>query len=254
MPIDENIRSFVRTRVHFEQLGSTNDEALRLAREGSAEGTFVTADEQVRGRGQRQRTWLSLPGKGLYYSIILRPELPVDRVQLLTLMAGIALCDTIRFCFRLTAELKWPNDVLIKDKKVAGILTECSWTASHLDYVVIGIGLNLEYQMNDFPSQLVFPATSVNLETNLRVEKEKLIETLTDCIEYWYGRLSEKGPSDLIDQWLERSTLVGRRVEIEFQDRNFIGIVRGLDTSGSLQIETEQVGLRSFYSGTVRFV
>jgi len=245
---------FVPEIFHYQEVDSTNTIALNLAAKGAPEGTVVTADVQNAGRGQRQRTWNSPRDRGLYYSIIVRPGFDSAKTSVITLLAGIAVVDTICEGYKLTADLKWPNDVLIAGKKVAGILTESVWTATRIDYIVIGIGINLDFQPGDFPKNPLFPATSLHHETSERIAKSELVSKLTGQIASWYHRLDNGTVVDIIDNWTKRSSMIGKVIDLDYQNELYRGKVRGLNETGSLILETEADGVLSFISGTVRSI
>jgi len=246
--------SFITCHYHFREIDSTNSKAVELAAANAQHGTLITADLQTKGRGQRSRTWFSPEKKGLYYSIILRPELPEDKISVITLMAGIVVYETIKKELGLQPDLKWPNDVLVSGKKVAGILTECSWNNSKLSYAVIGIGINVVFQHHDFPKSLVFPATALNLESSVNISTDKLAETLSENFEKWYSALKETSSKEIIEQWSQRTTIFGRNISIETSQGGFTGKALRLDTNGFIVVKTQQIGSKAFGSGTVRYL
>lgn len=162
--------------LHYDTLDSTNDLAISFAKEGAEEGTVVSAEFQKKGRGRFKRTWLSPRGKGLLFSIILRPKLKTSEAPILTHLAAQAVLETLIAHFNLPAKLKKPNDVLVGRKKICGILTESSTVKQKLDYVVVGIGLNVNHMKKDLPNS----ATSIFMETKKKVEKEPLLLDILD--------------------------------------------------------------------------
>lgn len=251
MSINHFKTSFVQKHHHFKELDSTNTYAIKLAQDGAPEGTIVTAETQLKGRGQRQRIWQSPRGKGLYYSLILRPDIHNDQVFVMTLMAGLAVFDTVRVGYRIIPALKWPNDVLINDKKVAGILTESVWLSNKLEFIVIGVGINLHFEESDFPERPVFPPTSLHRESSERLPFENIIELLSNKFDLWLRRLKYFGVNEILQQWSWRSPLIGQEIIIDCLDTSYRGIVRGLDDRGAILLDTVSNGLISLYSGTI---
>ncbi len=164
--------------LHYDALDSTNDQAIFFAREGAQEGTVVATEFQKKGRGRFERTWLSPRGKGLLFSLILRPKLRTFQAPILTHWAAEAVLESLVSNYGLKAKLKKPNDVLVRDKKICGILTESSAVKQKLDYVIVGIGLNV----NSTKKDLLDSATSIFMETKKKVEKEPL---MLDILEYF---------------------------------------------------------------------
>src|SRR5512147_472545 len=148
---------------HFEVISSTNDHARELAEEGAGHGEVVIAESQTGGRGRRGRPWVSPPGRNAYFSVILRPDLPPSRAPELTLLASVALCDALRQA-NVPAAIKWPNDLLVGDRKIAGILTELASEPERVHWAVVGIGVNVNAAAEDFPAELRDVATSVRIE------------------------------------------------------------------------------------------
>ncbi len=157
--------------LHYDTLDSTNNLAISFARDSASEGTVITADFQTKGRGRFERTWLSPKGKGLLFSIILRPKLKVSEAPILTHLAAQSVLEVLASNFDLPSKLKKPNDVLVQDKKICGILTESSAVKQKLDYVVVGVGLNV----NSATKDLLKTATSIFIETKKKVDQEPLL-------------------------------------------------------------------------------
>ncbi len=170
-------RELGRTIHHHESLGSTNEVAFRLAQDGAEHGEVVVAEQQTAGKGRRGRVWVSPPGLNLYFSAILRPELPPQRAPELTLVAAVALAEALRE-FGTEAAIKWPNDVQIEGRKVAGILTELSAEPERVHFVVVGVGVNLNSQAGHFPEELREVATSLALAKGERVSRSHFTATL----------------------------------------------------------------------------
>ncbi len=220
--------------LHFyPSLGSTNDRAGELARAGAPEGTLVIADEQTAGRGRSGRQWHTPAGSGLALSLVLRPAgLKSGEVAALGLIGAMGSIDALGE-LGLLPELKWPNDVLLSGAKVGGILAEASWTASHLDHVILGIGLNVKE--TPLP-ELDFPATSVEQSLGRPVASEVLLLRVLAATDRWYARLIEgKAHPD----WESRLAYRGKRVAISNGKGERVGIVLGLTRQAGIRLAVE---------------
>ncbi len=218
----------------FETLGSTNTEALRSAREGAAEGVCVMARSQTAGRGRHGRTWSSKKDAGLYFSIILRPNLPVRSLPLLTLMSGVAAHDMLRE-YDLVPDIKWVNDVLVDEKKISGILAETAETRQGIA-VVVGVGINLT--SGNFPPEIKDTATSIEELSGVKVSPDDAARTLTKYISRFYGVLTARDGSEaIIDEWRTRSSYyAGKPVRVVTGSETIIGKTAGLEPNGALRV------------------
>lgn len=244
--------SIVIQHFHYSKVTSTNDVALLMAKNNAAEGTMITADEQTAGRGQRGHKWFSPANKALYYSIILRPNISAKKISLLTLMAGIAVEDTLSSKYNLQCELKWINDILLHGKKVAGILTESTWHGSNIKFVIIGIGINLVIDKKEFPSHFKFPPTSIEDEETVHISKKELTNQLTEKLIFWYSTLINLPSTEIISNWLNRSSMLGKQILFNHKNSDFIkGCVKGLNEFGHLILELENGKVVTYNSGSV---
>jgi BirA family biotin operon repressor/biotin-[acetyl-CoA-carboxylase] ligase len=233
--------------LRFESLPSTNLEAARRASEGAAEGLCVVAGEQTAGRGRQQRQWISPKGVGLYFSIILRPQFEQSSWPLLTLMAAVAVHDALLDACALETDIKWPNDILVNDKKLSGILAETVETPQGRA-VVVGIGINLA--KGSFPPELETMATSVETAANQRPSLEAVLESLVRALASHYEVLSQiSGPEEIIREWCARSSYgEGKLIRVSGSGSNesLVGTTRGLERDGALRVET--------YAGEIKVV
>jgi len=237
-------------RIHFlPVVDSTNRLALKLAREGAAEGTVVFADCQTRGRGRLQRVWQSPPGCNLYASLLLRPAIPPADAARITLTAGVAVAEMISIFCPEGVGLKWPNDVFIRGRKVCGILTEMKTTGSALDVVVVGIGLNVNVAVEDFDPVYRKTATSLREETGRSFPREDVAFLLCDYFEKWYQILLHEGFAPVRERWLARSGMTGSRVRVLFQGDVQEGVVVGIDLDGALLLDDELGVVRRIIAG-----
>ena len=227
-----------RSLYYYPEIGSTNDEAFRLGAAGAPEGTVVIADSQTKGRGRLQRVWHSPPGSNIYTSILLRPNFSPDQAPLISIAVGVAMADTLCAYCPGQVELKWPNDVLLNKKKVSGILAHMKTSADCIDFVVIGIGINVNIGYNQLPSGIQHIATSLAVETGSQIDRMELIISLYENIAKWYNELTRKGYDAINEKWLNLAPMIGQTVQVMFQDEVVSGKALGLDYGGSLIILT----------------
>ena len=237
------------TLLTYDILDSTNTEALKLAREGAGEGLCIVARQQTAGRGRYGRTWVSERDAGLYFSVVLRPTIDSQYLPLITLMAGVAVHDTLRE-FGVTSDIKWVNDVLVDEKKISGILAETTETEAGLA-VVVGIGMNIT--SSNFPPDLVATATSLEDNSPTPISREDLIEKLTTHIGHFYDTLhDENGPADIIDNWRMRSSYYsGKIVRVALESETVTGVTDGLEPNGALRLKRSDGSLLIIQAGDV---
>ncbi|HEY0406788.1 MAG TPA: biotin--[acetyl-CoA-carboxylase] ligase [Pyrinomonadaceae bacterium] len=236
--------------LRFDSLPSTNTEAARQAAHGAPEGLCIVAREQTSGRGRQQRVWISPPGAGLYFSILLRPRLDINRWPLITLVAAVAVADALADACALQVDIKWPNDIYAQERKLGGILAEMFETPGGRACVV-GIGLNLKESA--FPIELRETATAVETLTGRAPVVEELLPPLTRAIAERYHALAEpNGPQQTLDEWTARSSFAhGRRVRVALDKEQIEGITRGLEPDGALRVETETGEIKIIRAGDV---
>jgi len=238
---------------HFYKIGSTNTAAMAAAAEGAAEGSVFLAEEQTAGRGRGAHSWQSARSAGIYCSVVLRPALPPSEVLVLALAAGLAVRAAIeQVNSRVTADLKWPNDVLIDGRKICGILTEMNAEATRVRYIVVGIGINVNQA--SFPRELEADATSLRMATSSEWSRVELTAALLKSLDREYRLLTEQADArrSILRRFAEQSSWVrGKQVRIEENGSRLEGTTEGLDERGFLQVRTAQ-GLQTVLSGTVR--
>lgn len=237
------------TILRFDSLDSTNLEAMRQARMGGQEGLCIIAAEQTRGRGRLDRSWQSPKGAGLYFSIVLRPHLELSEWPLMTLMASLAVADALMKACDLRADIKWPNDLCVGDRKLCGILAETVETASG-PAAIVGIGINLNA---DGLPVTVIDVTSVEAETDRKPNSERVLEELVKAIAERHQLLqSPLGGEHTIREWCAGSSYaIGRRVRVTVADDSFEGTTRGLESDGALRVETDNGKIRVVRAGDV---
>ena len=223
-------------------------EARRLAEDGAPEGTMVIADEQTAGRGRLHRTWWAPAGTSLLFSLIFRPSLFPSEAQRLIMICSLAVCDAIQSVSGVRAQVKWPNDVLVDERKVCGILTELGVLGTELDYVIVGIGINVNVHMSGAPL-LRSPATSLLQETGHPVPRLRLLADLLSGIERRYLELQTG--SSFHAESANRMAAVGHSVQVLDGEQGYRGLATGVDQDGALLLRLEGGETRRFLVGDV---
>jgi len=241
-----------RTVHAFDSLGSTSEHAFRLAAEGAEHGELVVAEQQTAGRGRRGRSWASPAGKNLYASLVLRPELPPQRAPELTLLAAVALAEALRGD-GVVASIKWPNDLQVGGRKIAGILTELSAEADRVHFVVLGIGVNLNASPSDFPADVAETATSVQRVLGRRVNRAAFLARLLRTLEQWLDLHEQQGFEPVRARWRALSSTLGEEVLVKAERRELRGRAEDIDVDGALLLRTED-GLERVLAGDVEQV
>jgi BirA family biotin operon repressor/biotin-[acetyl-CoA-carboxylase] ligase len=236
---------------YFIKLDSTNSHARRLAEQGAQAGEVVIAESQTQGRGRLGRPWVSPPHVNLYLSIILRPKLPPVNAPQITLMAAVALAEALSAFIPVLPAIKWPNDVLAGGKKLAGILTESVCHGERIDFVILGIGVNINYPAESMPDAIRKRATSLISLTGASVSRESVVRRLIQDLDRCYGELEETGFQSLAPRWEARFELRGKKVRVEMTDRIIIGTARGIDRDGALILEDGRGELQRVVAGDV---
>src|SRR5215475_1142678 len=236
---------------YFAEIDSTNAYARRLAEQGATEGGVIIAEAQTRGRGRLGRSWVSPPFVNLYVSVILRPQLAPVHAPQLTLMAAVALADTIASFIGAPPTIKWPNDILVGGKKLAGILTESSCNSERIEFVILGIGVNLNYPVALMPEVIRERATSILALTKNNIEREAFLQRLIQDLDRCYGELEEVGFDSLALRWEALFGLRGKRVQVEMTDHLMIGIAKGIDRDGALIVEDDRGEPQRIIAGDV---
>lgn len=237
--------------LHFaESLPSTNARAFELASAGAAHGEVVIAEEQTAGRGRRGRAWASPAGKNLYLSVVLRPELAPQRAPELTLVAAVALAQTIADS-GLEAKIKWPNDVQLGGKKVAGILTELSSEPERVHFVVLGMGVNLNAAPADFPPEVAELATSLAAVRGVPVPRALFAAALLTRLEQWLEVHAQEGFSPVRAAWKGRSSTLGHEVLVRTERTELRGLAEDVDESGALLVRDAQGTVHQVLAGDV---
>ena len=243
------IMTFIPVIQRLDSIDSTNLEAMRQAKAGAAEGLCIVAREQTRGRGRLERTWQSPPDAGLYMSLLLRPKFEVQAWPLITLMTALAVRDALLKTCGFAADIKWPNDLCVNDKKLCGILAETLETSAGAA-VVIGIGINLTLAILPLVQA---EATSIESATGEKPDREQVLEGLLESISGKYELLNNaEGREHIIREWCAHSSYaIGRQVRVSLSEESFEGTTQGLESDGALRVETSDGKMKVVRAGDV---
>lgn len=245
---DLNTKIIGRKLCYFKTLSSTNLFARELAKKGVEDGTVVVADTQSRGRGRRNRAWFS-PYGGLWFSIILYPGIPPEKGMMLMMIASIATVEGIKEVTDVDAEIKWPNDVLIKGKKVCGVLIEMDAELDRINYAIVGIGINVN---NKLEKSLEERATTLRDEVDTKVSKVQLLKSVLKNFDEKYMELLHGGYGAIRKKWILYSKIVGREIVVKEENKTLKGIVERVDEEGYLILKTKEGGIK-ILSGDVEY-
>jgi BirA family transcriptional regulator, biotin operon repressor / biotin---[acetyl-CoA-carboxylase] ligase len=232
---------------YFDYLASTMDQAMELGMHGAASGSIVLAESQIKGRGRLGREWFSPKYKGIYLSLILRPKILPAACPLLTLMSAVSICEAVKAITGLDVQIKWPNDVLVHNKKVAGILTEMNAEVDKVNFVVIGIGLNV----NNDKKSLISQATSLKEVQGTQISRVALLQELLRRIESNYFLLEGGGRQVIVNKWRNFNLTLGTRVKIYYQNKHLEGQATDIDVDGALLIRKDSGLIQKVSSGDV---
>jgi len=248
-------RIFGREIISYRKVDSTNDAAYELADKGIKEGTVVLAEEQGRGKGRHGRSWVSPPKGGVYMSCILRPRMAPNEIPRITLLAAVAACKSIRKVTGLGAMIKWPNDILIDNKKVCGILTEMKAEQDSVTFIILGIGINVNTPVRSLPKG----ASSLKEEMRHNggkadLSRVEIVKKILETLEAEYRTLKEKGFRPIMEEWEALSAMLGSRIRIVLQNRTFEGQAHDIDPDGSLVVRLDSGVMEKVSSGDVEMV
>lgn len=236
------------------QTTSTNDVARQLARDGAPEGTVVLAEQQHRGRGRQGRNFVSPAGVGIYMSLLLRPQIELSRLPQLTLLAAVATAEAIAEVSSLPVELKWPNDVMVHGKKAGGILTESVFQADLSPVAIVGIGINVNTALEQFPADLRHQVTSLALAAGRFVPRLRLAAAILDRYEPLYHTFQQRGLMPILPRWLHYGRIAGKPVRCNTERGIEEGVALGLDEDGALLIRGQDGSRLRIVSGEVAFL
>jgi BirA family biotin operon repressor/biotin-[acetyl-CoA-carboxylase] ligase len=234
---------------YFETINSTNLFAKKLVKNGAGEGVVVIADVQSSGRGRKNRKWSS-PKGGLWFSIILYPNISPDKGMLVTMTSSIAVAQGIKEVTGLNPVIKWPNDLLINDKKVCGVLTEIYAEKDKIKYTIIGIGINVN---NRLEKKFYKTATTLKQEIGNQVPRVELLKSILKNLDELYNEITLKNHKSIKDSWLSFSNIIGKKIQVKDDNILIIGKVINIDDSGCLILDTEQ-GITRIVYGDIKYL
>ena len=243
---------FGRSVISYRCVDSTNIIAYELAEKGMKEGTVILADEQVKGKGRHGRHWSSPSKGGIYMSCILRPSIAPNEISRITLLAAIAVAQAIREITSLEVTIKWPNDIMMNGKKLCGILTEMKAEQDSVDFVVLGIGINVNVPVKQLPKG----AASIKEELHRRggkinLSRVELTKKVLERLEEYYNLMKGEGFEPIIDIWKDLSVMIGSRVKVTLRGKTFEALAHNIDPDGALVVRTESGVLEKISSGDV---
>ena len=242
-------KTMARKIYYFDYLVSTMDLAMQLGLKGAAHGTLILAESQTKGRGRLGRSWFSPKYKGIYLSLILRPQITPSNSPILTLLSAVSICEAIKETFGLEVQIKCPNDILAQNKKIAGILTEMNAEVDKVNFIVIGIGLNV----NNDKKTLIAQATSLKEQLLKPVSRVLLLQAFLNKFEDNYSRWENKGSSWVIERWRSLNSSLGQRVKIYYQHKHLEGVAVDIDQDGGLLIRKDSGIMQKVTSGDVMY-
>ncbi|MFY0757842.1 biotin--[acetyl-CoA-carboxylase] ligase [Metabacillus dongyingensis] len=243
---------FMGRHIHFEEvLSSTQKIAHTLAGDGAKEGTIVVADQQTSGRGRLARAWYSPKQTGIWMSMILRPKIPINKTPQLTLLTAVALIQAIEEVTGLTPEIKWPNDILINGKKIVGILTELQAEADRVHSVIIGVGMNVNHTLDQFPEELQAIATSIAAETGEQADRAQVIQAIMMNFEKLYTSYLIHGFKPVKLLWESYAISLNKNLIARTLQGTIRGRAIGIDDEGVLLLETNEGNIEKIYSADI---
>jgi BirA family biotin operon repressor/biotin-[acetyl-CoA-carboxylase] ligase len=246
--------------IYLATVDSTNDYAKKIAAENEKEGAVIIAGDQTKGRGRLGRHWSSGEHKGVWMSVILKPDIPSERIQIITLAAAVAVVKTIKNLYGIETGIKWPNDIILDGKKVCGILTEMNCEADRINYIVVGIGLNVCMEKADFPKGYREKATSLLIYSNKNKDKHKLMQKFARSeiikrilveLEDAYIKLNKNEIAGIIKEWKNFSVTLGREVKVISRNSEFSCIAKDISEDGKLVVECPNGSVKYISSGEV---
>ncbi|SIS37197.1 biotin--[acetyl-CoA-carboxylase] ligase [Salimicrobium flavidum] len=245
-----NTKEIGRTFYHFTEVKSTQEKIHTMAKEGYPNGTVALADEQTAGKGRMKRDWNSLKGKGIWMSLLLRPSIPPQKAPQLTLVAATSIVNVLQ-ASGIEATVKWPNDLMIGDRKVCGILTEMRAEQDSIDYLALGIGLNVNQSLEDMPVELERKATSLYMETGEERVISEIVTELLNRLEYELNRYFELGFSPFQEEWGKIGYKVGQWVSVSTWGEPWRAKIDRMEADGALMVLDSSGREHQLYSAEI---
>jgi BirA family biotin operon repressor/biotin-[acetyl-CoA-carboxylase] ligase len=252
--IKTKLRGIIGREIHFfETVSSTNTIALERA-EKAPEGTVVIADSQDKGRGRLGRIWISPPGVNIYMSIILRPQLTPKDGSLITIMSAVACATALRSITGLEITTKWPNDLMINNKKMGGILTELKTQQHKITSAIVGIGINVNAEVSDFPEEMKQTATSLKNETAVFYSREPIVAEILNEMDRWYKTMITLEKETIVQAWKSLTSTLGRQVVVVTPHETLKGSAESIDNEGMLLLRLPSGQLKRINSGDLKIL
>ncbi|MFA6384553.1 MAG: biotin--[acetyl-CoA-carboxylase] ligase, partial [Candidatus Omnitrophota bacterium] len=240
-------RTIGKAVYYYDHIASTMDAATQLAQDKAPEGTVVVAETQTSGRGRLGRSWASPKYKGLYFSVIVRPDTSVSEVASITLMAAVSVCEAVRRICGFETRIKWPNDIFLENKKLGGILTEMNAGIGRVNYCVIGIGVNV----NGDKKTLVDGAVSLAQQSGGVVSRVDLFREMLRQFENYYLKFKKQEFGEILEAWRQFSATLGRRVRIDMHKGRLDGVAVDIDADGGLLVRRDSGLIEKVLAGDV---
>ena len=256
----EALSSVLKTRIigkriiHYQETDSTNTSALQCAVEGCQEGTVIIADSQSKGRGREDRDWHSPPGTGIYMSVILYPRISLKGLPRITLVAAVAVAEALKSTAHIRVKIKWPNDLLLNNRKICGILTELCSLGNEINAVIVGIGINVNTPAGMFPADIADIASSILIETKEKFPLSEIIKSVIEYFDRYYAIFIEGGFESILSMWKDYSNIVGRKIQVKQSGTAVTGTVIDIDMDGALLVQDDNGVIQTIYFGEVSYI
>lgn len=235
--------------VYYSEIDSTNSELMKIAKTNSIEGIVVLADSQTKGKGRLQRKWIAEKDKNVFMSILIRPEIPPYKAAGITQVVALSVLESLKSLYDIEFSIKWPNDIIANGKKVCGILCEMDGELDSLNFIVIGIGINVNQSSID--ENIKHKATSLKIESGLNIEKKLIVANILNTFEKNYEKFKECGILPFIAKLKRYSSLINKNVKILNSSNQFIGKVVDIDSEGYLVVKNEKGETQSIIGGDI---
>lgn len=240
-----------QTIYHYNSLESTQKVAHDLAKEGAEHGTIIISNEQTEGRGRVDREWFSKDEKGIWMSFILRPDILPFQAPQLTLLTATVLANVINESADIVPQIKWPNDILINNKKMTGILTEMQAEQDYVSYIIVGMGINVNHEYSDLDESIRNLATSINIETKKELNLLTFTQSILESFEEKYENYLHNGFSNIKTEWEKYGFKLGHKLNIKINDTEWIGTFTGIAADGALLAQDENGETKKIYSAEI---
>lgn len=251
MKILLDTKKFGKKIYAYDSLDSTNDLAKKLASQGAEEGTVISAENQLKGRGRMGRPWVSAPGSGLWFTVVFRPEIKPYHASRLTFVIAVAVCIALRKITGLPVSIKWPNDLLLENKKISGILTEMSAEIDQINYVVAGIGVNVNQLEEDFSPEIKKVAGSLAGFSGQKYRRAEILAEILKELEYRYLAFLNDGFPGIVSLWRELSCTLGEEVLVSSREEQFSGVAFDVNNDGYLLVKTADGDIKQVMVGDI---